>query len=224
MADNILVKPATGSNVSIASDDVGGVLYQRVKPAFGVDGSATDVSTSNPLPVAPAAGESHLGSVSGHSIIVGDTFTRPADTTAYAVGDLVANNVTAGSVTPLTLQVARANDTYVTIPRLRLKKSGTSLTNAQFRVHLYKALPTLTNGDNGAWLTTESTYIGSVDITMDKAFSDGAKGFGVPSVGSAFIADPSTGTRNIYALIEARAAYTPASAESFTLTAEVLRD
>ena len=34
--------------------------------------------------------------------IVTATLTRPADTTAYASGDLVANSTTAGSVTPLT--------------------------------------------------------------------------------------------------------------------------
>lgn len=48
MADNITL-PATG--VTAASDEIGGVHYQRVKPAFGVDGTAVDVSTTNPLPV-----------------------------------------------------------------------------------------------------------------------------------------------------------------------------
>lgn len=36
---------------TIATDDVGGVKYQRVKVTFGVDGTATDASSSNPLPV-----------------------------------------------------------------------------------------------------------------------------------------------------------------------------
>jgi hypothetical protein len=52
MADNIQVTP--GSGPSVAADDVGGVLYQRIKPAFGADGSATDVSAANPLPVTAA--------------------------------------------------------------------------------------------------------------------------------------------------------------------------
>src|SRR5688572_29350805 len=33
------------------------------------------------------------------------TFNRPADTTAYSIGDLVANNTAAGSVTPLSFTV-----------------------------------------------------------------------------------------------------------------------
>lgn len=35
----------------VAADDVGGVIHQRVKVEFGADGSATDVSSSNPLPI-----------------------------------------------------------------------------------------------------------------------------------------------------------------------------
>ena len=50
MADNIAVTPGTGA--TIAADDIGGVLVQRVKATWGVDGTATDVSAANPLPVA----------------------------------------------------------------------------------------------------------------------------------------------------------------------------
>ena len=51
MADNTTLNAGTGGDV-IASDDIDGVKYQRIKPAFGVDGVAVDVSTENPLPVA----------------------------------------------------------------------------------------------------------------------------------------------------------------------------
>ena len=49
MADNVGYTPGTGALV--AADDVGGVLYQRIKPAFGEDNAAVDVSATNPLPV-----------------------------------------------------------------------------------------------------------------------------------------------------------------------------
>ena len=49
MADNVGYTP--GSGAIVAADDVGGVLYQRIKPAFGEDNTATDVSATNPLPV-----------------------------------------------------------------------------------------------------------------------------------------------------------------------------
>lgn len=52
MADNIGYTP--GSGAVIAADDVDGALYQRVKPAFGTDNTAVDVSATNPLPVTDA--------------------------------------------------------------------------------------------------------------------------------------------------------------------------
>jgi len=61
MADNVAITAGTGT--TIAADDVGGVLYQRVKPAFGADGSATDVSTANPLPTAAINGGSEYETV-----------------------------------------------------------------------------------------------------------------------------------------------------------------
>lgn len=48
MPDNVGYTPGTGA--SIAADDIGGVLHQRVKIGVGADGSATDVSKSNPMP------------------------------------------------------------------------------------------------------------------------------------------------------------------------------
>ena len=47
MADNTLQQ----ANETIATDDVGGVKFQRVKQCWGVDGVATDVSAAAPLPV-----------------------------------------------------------------------------------------------------------------------------------------------------------------------------
>lgn len=50
MADNLGYTP--GSGATVASDDIGGVHYQRVKIALGADGTAVDASASNPLPTA----------------------------------------------------------------------------------------------------------------------------------------------------------------------------
>jgi hypothetical protein len=49
MADNISVTPGTG--VTVSGDDVGGVLFQRVKVSLGNDGIFDgDVSATNPIP------------------------------------------------------------------------------------------------------------------------------------------------------------------------------
>jgi hypothetical protein len=50
MADNVAITP--GSGAIAAADDIGGVLYQRVKVSHGADGSATDTSEAAPLPIA----------------------------------------------------------------------------------------------------------------------------------------------------------------------------
>lgn len=50
MSDNVGYTPGTGATV--AADNIGGVLFQRAKITFGLDGVATDVSASDPLPVA----------------------------------------------------------------------------------------------------------------------------------------------------------------------------
>lgn len=49
-ADNIAITPGTGATA--AADDIGGVLYQRVKLIHGADSvNAGDVAVTNPLPV-----------------------------------------------------------------------------------------------------------------------------------------------------------------------------
>lgn len=50
MADNITLNAGSGG-ATIAADDISSVWHQRVKVEFGADGSATDVSLANPLPV-----------------------------------------------------------------------------------------------------------------------------------------------------------------------------
>lgn len=50
MADNVGYTP--GSGATVAADEIGGVLYQRVKIGVGADGTAVDVSSTNPLPTA----------------------------------------------------------------------------------------------------------------------------------------------------------------------------
>jgi hypothetical protein len=153
------------------------------------------------------------------------TFTRPADTTAYTSGDLVANNVTAGSVTPMSFAVADSQrpNSGGRIRRASLRKTGTGISNASFRLHLYTASPTPANGDNDAWSTNKAAnYIGYFDFAAASqiAFTDGAACNAVPAVGSELNFTSDT----LYGLLEARGAYTPISGEVFTPELEVWRN
>lgn len=53
MADNFAATP--GAGLTIAADEIDGVKYPRVKIAFGADGFATDLSSTDPLPVSTGA-------------------------------------------------------------------------------------------------------------------------------------------------------------------------
>jgi len=153
------------------------------------------------------------------------SFTRPADTTAYASGDLVANSTTAGSVAAVELtHVGNKPAGTGMIRRVVLRKSGTSTTNATFRVHLMRADPaTVTNGDNGAFsISGVADYLGSADVTIDEAFTDGAWGAAAPNAGSEFMIRLGPGEQSIYAMVETTAAYTPGNAEVFTIGVDLI--
>jgi hypothetical protein len=50
MADNVAITPGTGATVG--ADEIGGILFQRVKVIVGADGTNNgDVSSANPMPV-----------------------------------------------------------------------------------------------------------------------------------------------------------------------------
>ncbi len=160
----------------------------------------------------------------GLSNVVSDSFNRTADTTAYASGDLVANDVTAGSVAPMTFRVARDKQKCAMLLRARLVKSDVGVTNAAFRLHLFRTAPTVANGDNGAFSPNNAAnYLGYFDFTAMTAFSDDAHAQAAPAVGSSITVRPVNST-DIYGLLEARGAYTPASGETFTVSLEVLQD
>jgi len=167
-------------------------------------------------------------------IITSANFTRPADATAYASGDLVANNTTASSVVPLTFsfpadttpgnQTAAADKSILRIERVMVSKSTTSTTNATFRVHLFSTNPLssspvgITNGDNGAFSVNKAGYIGYVDVSAMIAMKDGAVGFAWPTGAMTGLEEAS-----LFGFLEAQGAYTPGSEESFTVTVEALR-
>jgi hypothetical protein len=154
---------------------------------------------------------------------ISSTFVRPANTTAYATGQLVANSVTAGAVVPMAFKLDNSFPMgQFRLTRARLVKTSAVTTNATFRLHLYQVLPAVTNGDGGVWLSTQAAnWLGNIDISSMLAFSDGAAGTGSCVAGSEQIVRMTQGT-TIYALVAALGAYTPTSAEQFTVTLEPL--
>ena len=163
------------------------------------------------------------------------SFTRPADTTAYAQGDLVANSTTAGSVVPLRFGVAKMGRGSGVIAHARFFKDHQTVTNAKFNLHLFTQSPTVTNGDNGVFAVSTATYyLGKIVIDMTSgAFvttTDAMKrgpfvatfdSSSHPNVLAFDLTQDETNGRLIYGLVEADAAYTPQSGETFKLWLEV---
>lgn len=173
--------------------------------------NAVNVTAATPLPTGKAA-------------IASASFNTPSGTTAYAIGDLVANSGTAGSVSPMQFSVCRdTSGATGMIRRVRVKTTDTGFAGATVRVHFYKSSPTSAVGDNGAYATTESDWIGDVDVILDHAFSDPLeKGIGVPAAGSEINYDCNSGVAVIYGLIETRTAATPQGAKAWIATVEAL--
>lgn len=153
------------------------------------------------------------------------SFTRPADTTAYASGDLIANSTVAASVAGMQFPAGP-----LIIRRAKLIKDDDDVTLANFRLHLFTGDPCASapaNGDNGALgLNTDiAEYLGSVDFDMtaspDIYNTAGNVAVGVPLNGTEMLA-PTEANADIYGLLEARAAYTPVSGETFTVEIEYL--
>jgi hypothetical protein len=102
MADDVIIGSGatTPLDVTVAADEIAGKKIQRVKVQHGVDGSAVDVSATDPLPVTGAI------SVTG-TMPVSQALPVQAATATLA-------NV-AGSASSVTLQASNANRKGLTI-------------------------------------------------------------------------------------------------------------
>ncbi len=122
MADNVAYTP--GSGATIAADDIGGVLHQRIKLSIGADGSATD------LPFGQAVAASSLPVVLASD--VGVDRKRAATSTLSNVSG------SASSVTLLSANSSRMGAMiYNDSTAILYVKFGTTASTTSFTVKLY---------------------------------------------------------------------------------------
>lgn len=144
MSDNVAITPGTGATA--AADNIGGVLYQRVKVTHGADGSATDVSSASGLPVEIVAGtvalsgEDHIGQLGGHVAVIRPTITVTAG--AYSAADVVGGELT------LTNALRISNGTGVLQDIVITTEDGEAF---QCTILVFDANPAANVSDNGAW-------------------------------------------------------------------------
>jgi hypothetical protein len=132
MSESIGYTPGTGAQIAV--DDVGGgVLVQRVKATFGVDGTATDVSAANPLPVSVATVPLPTGAATEATLATLNAKVPPAGQALMAASQPV---VIASNQTPIptlegaTILTGAAAQTAV-VNNILENPSGTAGTNVE---------------------------------------------------------------------------------------------
>ncbi len=163
----------------------------------------------------------------GIEVIPAPRMTRPADTTAYASGDLVANSTTAGSVVPL---VFTGGGTALRLRRAVLLTSNATVTNKNYLLFIFSASPTVTNGDNGVFAVSAADHGRLLAVLgSTAAISSGGGSINVfyPLDSAATAVNgwlPTRITGTCYGLLRAGAAYTPTSAETYDMWLEATTD
>jgi hypothetical protein len=127
MADNVTVTP--GSGATVAADDVGGVLFQRVKATWGPDGTAndTDVATGKSLPiqVRSATGLIPLGEPTDAK----STATDTTSVTAISIWKQISASIQAAAASVAgTLSTKSGVTTLVTLDVKTVTTGGTAVT------------------------------------------------------------------------------------------------
>lgn len=115
MADTIELNAGSGGAI-LATDDILGVHYQRVKVTWGADGTATDTSAANPLPVVQTGTHTVTGA--------GGTFPI-TDSGGSLTIDNAALSVVGGGVEATALRVTIATDSTGV---LSIDDNGASIT------------------------------------------------------------------------------------------------
>ena len=159
--------------------------------------------------------------VSGVQIITSASFTRPADTTAYAALDVVSNSTTAPEVLTFT-NVGRIAGASGLIVAARHTKNNTTISG--FRLHLWKTAVTAIN-DNAPFTllyanrTNEVGYIDFNHVT-------GGTGSDASTAQTTFTGLPYVcgASSSLFGILVATVGYTPASAEQHLIELSIAQN
>jgi hypothetical protein len=144
-------------------------------------------------------------------------FTRPADTTAYAINDVVGPHTTPAVMT--FTNVARLNGGSGFITNIKLTKSQTNSTNALFRLWIFNTAPAAI-ADNAQFTglyADRAKVVGYVDLVCatEGTGSDCATATAA-NINLGFVCTGAS--RTLYGVLEAKQAYAPAAnSEAFSV-------
>lgn len=166
MADNTTLNAGSGGD-TIASDDIAGVKHQRVKIEYGTDGSATDVSDTNPLPVDDAGG----------SLTVDGTVTANLSATDNAVLDAIQaaveiiDNAISGSEMQVDVVTSALPSGAATAAKQPALGTAGTASSDVISVQGIASMTPLQVADNGGSLTVDGTVTANLSAT-DNAVLD----------------------------------------------------
>lgn len=172
-------------------------------------------SSSFPLPVSAA----------GFQVITTASFTRPADTTAYAAQDVVSNSTTAPTL--LTFAGAgRANGGSGLILSARHMKSSTGISGANYRLHLYKVSTVTPINDNAQFAMLYANRLNRVGF-IDFNHTAGGTGSDSSSALTTFVNLPfvcDAAATALYGILTVTGAYTPTSGEQHMIELGIVQN
>ena len=155
---------------------------------------------------------------------ISTSFTRPSDTTAYAAGDVVCNSTSA----PVIMTFAGAVNTDFqmgVIAQATLIDSANQSTKLDAELWLFDTTVTMDN-DNAAFTPTDAecaTLVGIVPFSTSYwKVGDSSSNAVCHVQGLAIPFNVVHASNALYEILVARNAYTPVSAESFTVRLHII--
>lgn len=153
------------------------------------------------------------------------TLTLPAATTAYGVGNLIANNATAGSVVVPSFALANSAGA-ARIGALVLTSNDSTSTawgGQTIQIDLWRSAPTFTNGDRAAYAvaTGSANYIGSFTGVLSPVAGDGVYGRFIITAGNDAALKLAAGTSVFWTMQSLTGSGVTGASKVFTLTPEV---
>src|SRR3990167_2587909 len=158
------------------------------------------------------------------------SFTRPSNTTAYTAADVVANSTTAATILTFSGVVSVPGGSGI-ISSAWLIDSAAESTKLQADLFLFAVAPVTYGNDADAFAPTDSEMFDCVGVIEFDGPNDFVVGSGNGLIPGGFLGGHGSlrfqcaqGSVDIYGVLVARNAYTPASAEVFKILIGITPD
>lgn len=225
MADNVQITEGAGKTIhgdEYTHATFGAGTTQLVKVAIGAPGTGVDLiagagaATTGTPRVTQATDDIVPTVVAAGLVTVSTDVTRPADTTAYAANDCISDSTSAPTSGGFTLTGAARTTAKSGLMTDVVITSSNPAGGLSGELWIFDTSVTNIN-DNSAFSISDAEVKTLVSVVPFVTVADTNNSQAVVQVNAGFT---TTGTANLRFLLKAKAAYTPISAEVFTVRAK----